>query len=374
MSRIIDLAEHSGAYAARLLAETGHDVIRIEPPSGGALRRLGPYLGGKPGLETGSYHQFMNAGKRSLTLNFNSPACRRIFLDLVNSADAMIANLPLPIDEATLLKARPNLVLTKIEDGEPELCAVARSGLLAITGHPRQRPALLGGHVIYAAIGLHASVAMAAALYVLQQTGEGQVATVSARQCLQALAEQAMVTYTSTGKVTERRGYRGAVTAVSGAFPCADGYWMISVPHTPEGWVKFMDWVQDPVLMEDKSLLDEAERNAKKDLILDRLEEWSKKFKKAEIVAEAQRRHIPASPVSTAFDLAQDPQLIARGFLSETDHPLFGKMLFPVGAIASVLGRKLAPAPRLGEHSTEILEELGYTAADHQALLETMAM
>ena len=374
MSRIIDLTEHSRAYAARLLAETGHDVIRVEPPEGDSLRRLGPYLGGKPGLETGSYHQFMNAGKRSLTLNLKSPACRKIFLDLVKSADAMIANLPLPIDEEILLEARPNLVLVKIADGEPELCAVARSGLLAITGHPRQRPVLLGGHVIYAAIGLHVAVAAAAALYVLQQTAEGQVVSVSAQQCLQGLAEQAMVAYTSTGKVTERRGYRGAVTAVSGAFPCADGYWMISVPHTPEGWVKFMDWVQDPVLMEDKSLLDEAERNAKKDLILDRLEQWSKKFKKAEIVAEAQRRHIPASPVSTAFDLAQDPQLIARGFLTEIDHPLLGRILFPVGAIASVLGRKLAPAPGLGRHSAEILAELGYSAADHQALLETMAM
>ncbi|MGH7768606.1 MAG: CaiB/BaiF CoA transferase family protein [Candidatus Binatia bacterium] len=374
MSRILDLTEHSGAYAARLLAETGHDVIRIEPPEGDRLRRLGPYLGGKPGLETGSYHQFLNAGKRSLTLNLKSPACRKIFLDLVKSADAVLANLPLPVDEAVLLDARPNLVLVKIEDGEPELCAVARSGLLAITGHPRERPVLLGGHVVYAAIGLHVAVAAAAALYVLQQTGAGQVVSVSAQQCLQGLAEQAMVTYTSTGKVTERRGYRGAVTAVSGAFPCADGYWMVSVPHTPEGWVKFMDWVQDPVLMADTALLDEAERNAKKDLILDRLAEWSKKFKKAEIVTEAQRRHIPASPVSTAFDLAQDPQLVARGFLTEIDHPLFGKILFPVGAIASVLGRKLEPAPLLGQHSTEIFAELGYSAADHQALLETMAM
>jgi crotonobetainyl-CoA:carnitine CoA-transferase CaiB-like acyl-CoA transferase len=374
MSRIIDLTEHSGAYAARLLAETGHDVIRVEPPEGDRLRRLGPYLGGKPGLETGSYHQFLNAGKRSLTLNLESPACRKIFLDLVKSADAVLANLPLPVDEAVLLEARPDLVLVTIEDGEPELCAVARSGLLAITGHPRERPVLLGGHVVYAAIGLHVAVAAAAALYVLQQTGAGQVVSVSAQQCLQGLAEQAMVAYTSTGKVTERHGYRGAITAVSGAFPCADGYWMVSVPHTPEGWVKFMDWVQDPVLMAETALSDEAERNAKKDLILDRLAEWSKKFKKAEIVAEAQRRHIPASPVSTAFDLAQDPQLIARGFLTEVDHPLFGKILFPAGAIASVLGRKLEPAPGLGQHSAEILAELGYSAADHQALVETMAM
>jgi crotonobetainyl-CoA:carnitine CoA-transferase CaiB-like acyl-CoA transferase len=60
--------------------------------------------------------------------------------------------------------------------------------------------------------------------------------------------------------------------------------------------------------------------------------------------------------------------------LTEIDHPIFGKILFPVGAIASVLGRKLDPAPRLGEHSAAILAELGYSTADHQALVETMAM
>jgi crotonobetainyl-CoA:carnitine CoA-transferase CaiB-like acyl-CoA transferase len=374
MARIIDLTTHSAVYATRLLAETGHEVIRVEHPQGDELRRLGPYLGDTPNLENGAYHQFFNAGKKSLTLSLDSPACRRALIGLARTADAVVASTPLPLEERELLEANSRLVLTRVEDGAPELCAFARSGLLAITGHPRGRPALLGGHVIYAATGLHVAVATAAALHVRQRTGHGQLVTVSVRECLEALAEQAMVTYTSTGKVTERRGYRGAVTAISGAFPCSDGYWMVSVPHTPEGWAKFMDWVQDPVLMADTALADEAERSAKKDMVLDRLEQWSKRFKKDDVVTEAQRRHIPASPVATPLDLARDPQLLARGFLTEIEHPQFGRVNFPRGAIATVRGTQLKPAPLLGQHNAEILTELGYSQAEYQALFESGVM
>jgi crotonobetainyl-CoA:carnitine CoA-transferase CaiB-like acyl-CoA transferase len=232
----------------------------------------------------------------------------------------------------------------------------------------------LGGHAIYAAIGLYVAVATSAALFVLEQTGDGQVVNVSAKDCLESLFEQAMVTYTTTGQRTERRGYRGAVTAVSGGFPCADGYSMFSIPHTPEGWTRFMEWVQDPVLMADSSLVEEAERYEKRDLILDRLETWSQRFPRMDIVAEAQRRHIPASPVQTVLDLVDDPQLHARGFFAEIDHPLFGAVMFPRGAIANTLEKPLNLAPTLGQHNQEILTELGYGDAEQQVLFETGAL
>ena len=374
MSRVIDLTGHSAVYATRLLAESGHDVVRVEPPQGDDLRRLGPFLGDKVDLELGAYHQFLNAGKKSLTLNLNSSSARRVFLELVARSDVLIANVPLSFEEKELLEANPRLVFTQVFDDEPELCAFARSGLLSITGHPGQRPTLLGGHAIYAAIGLYAAVATSAALFFLAQTGEGQVVNVSAKDCLESLFEQAMVTYTSTGQPTERRGYRGAVTAVSGGFPCSDGYSMFSIPHTPEGWTHFMEWVQDPVLMADSSLVEEAERYEKRDFILDRLETWSQRFAKMDIVAEAQRRHIPASPVSTVLDLVADPQLQARGFLSEIDHPLFGRTMFPRGAMATILEKPVNLAPTLGQHNQEILSELGYSETEQQILVEIGAL
>ena len=146
---------------------------------------------------------------------------------------------------------------------------------------------------------------------------------------------------------------------------------MVSLSSSAENWNRFMDWIQDPILAADESLADEAERSAKQDMVLDRIEQWVRTRKKDDLVVESQRRHIPSAPVTTPFDLAHDPQLIDRGFLRETDHPEFGRILFPSGAIASLLHNQLAPAPRLGEHNAEILQALGFTPAERQALLES---
>lgn len=371
MARIIDLTTHAAVYAARLFAEVGHDVIRVEAPTGDDVRRLGPYLGDREDLEHGVYHQFLNAGKKSVGLDVASSAGKQVLRDLCQVADVVIGMDPLPMDADELVSANPRLVVTLVSDGEPEICAYARSGLLSITGHPGQRPVLMGGHVFYAATGGFVAVATAAALFVAEQTGHGDVVRVSLAECLQSLFEQGMVTYASTGRGTERRGYRGAVTAVSGAFPTQDGYSMFSIPSNPQGWRGFMEWVQDPVLMEDESLVEEAERQARKDFILDRLETWSGGFQKEDIVTEAQRRHIPASPVATPLDLAHDPQLIHRGFLREIDHPDLGRMLFPIGAMATIRGSAPGLAPKLGEHTTEVLADLGYSATERQALIES---
>jgi crotonobetainyl-CoA:carnitine CoA-transferase CaiB-like acyl-CoA transferase len=371
MPRVVDLTSFSAIYATRLLAEVGYEVVRVEPRAGDAVRRMGPFLGEKQDLEHGAYHQFLNAGKKSLALDTRSSSGQRVLTELCRTADAIIVNTPLPIDETLLRDAAPDAVITIVADGEPDICEYARSGLLSITGHPGQRPVLMGGRVYYAATGLYVSVATAAALLVKQQAGLGQTVRVSVGEALTSLYEQAMVTYQSTGRSTERRGYRGAVSAVSGAFPCEDGYWMVSLSSSAENWNRFMDWMQDPVLAEETSLADEAERNAKRDWILDRIELWAKQFKKDDLVVESQRRHIPSAPVTTPLDLAHDPQLIARGFLQEVDHPEFGKVLFPAGAIASLRGGKVALAPTLGQHTEEILSELGYTPAARRALLES---
>src|SRR5581483_6114789 len=249
MARVIDLTNLSGIYATRLLAEVGHDVIRVEPRSGDAIRRMGPYLKEKQDLEHGAFHQFLNAGKRSLALDTSTTAGRWILDRLIGTADVVVANSPLPFDENAITKANPKLVLTAVvDDSDPDICAYARSGLLSITGHPGQRPTLMGGRVYYAATGAYIGVATAAAILVAQETGQEQTVRVSIMECLESLFEQAMVTYASTGKSTERRGFRGAVSAVSGAFPCADGYWMVSLSSSAENWNRFMNWMQDPVL------------------------------------------------------------------------------------------------------------------------------
>jgi len=352
--RVIDLTSLSGAYAARLFAESGHEVIRIERPAGDEVRRLPPFLRGREDLEHGAYHQFLNAHKKSVTMDLDSSGDRKRFLDLLSQVDVFVANDPLPVDEETCLKANPKLVLTKIVDDAPELCAVARSGLMSLTGHPDRAPVILGGHVPYLAVGIYAAVATAAALLARNIAGRGLLATVSVRDALASFVEQAMVDYCFSGTITERRGSRGEITAVSGAMPCKDGHWVISQIHRPGRWSKFVEWVQDPELSADPLLAEEANQHKHRDFIMQRLDTWAKRFTKSELVEQAQRLHFPASPVSTPLDLIGDPQLLARGFLSEMDHPEFGKINFPHGAVAGIFGNRMSPAPKLGEHNEEI--------------------
>lgn len=370
--RIIDLGYLAGAYATRLLAESGHDVIRIDSPGGDAVRRTGPFLGDASDLEHGCFHHFLNAGKRSLSLDLDSAAGWRLFLELVHTADAVVTSRRLPMDEDP--PPRADLVWTDIEEAEDELCAYARSGLLSLTGHRDGRPTLMGGHIVYLATGIQAAVATAAALHVLQSTGRGQHVRVAMHDCLETFVEQAMVEYTFSGTRTERRGNRGTITAVSGALPCKDGHWVVSQINRPGRWEKFVEWIQDPELMADPSLASDDAQREKKDFIMDRVLAWSKQFTKSEIVEEGQRRRFPSSPVSTPLDLARDPQLTARGYLDEAEDPRFGRIPFPRGAVARVREQYMAPAPTLGQHNAEILAELGYSEPDQRALVEAGAL
>jgi formyl-CoA transferase len=371
MAVILDFTRLCGIYGTRLLAEAGHRLIRIEPFAPDEVRRLSPFLGGETDAESSAYHQFLNAGKESVVLDVADAEGRGVLRALVRSADCAIVTGPFAYEPKWFLHTNPRIVVVTVDDVPNEICAYARCGLLSLTGHPGQRPVMLGGHAVLSVIGLYVAVAASAGLMAAQQSHAGQHIEVSARQCMESLGEQARLAYHTTGKAPDRRGYRGAITAVSGAFPCADGYWMISVPNGPQGWARLMNWVDDPELKADPSLADEFERQLKRDFILDRVSAWSRQHKKDELVTQAQERHIPASPVATVLDLAQDPQLIARGFLREIDHPQFGRIRFPVGATASRLGTELTPAPRLGQHTQSVLTELGYSKREVQALRES---
>jgi len=232
----------------------------------------------------------------------------------------------------------------------------------------------LGGDLAALATGIYVAVATAAALLSAMGNSKGLIVTVSLREALESFVEQAMVEYCFSGVVTERRGSKGAITAISGALPCKEGHWVISQIHRPGRWAKFVDWVKDPELAADPSLAEEENQIKRRDFILDHVLQWASRHSKHELVEEAQKRHFPASPVSTTLDLIDDPQLIARGFLTEIEHRQFGRIMYPQGSLASMRRTQLNPAPRLGEHNGAILAQLGYSAADQRSLVAAGAV
>lgn len=370
MALILDLTGEAGAYGARLLAEMGHEVIRVEPPDGDALRGMAPQIGGLPGTEGSAFHQYLNAGKQSFTPRLDTAQGKRLFLDLVARADAVVASLPLPVAEKEILSARPDLALVCLDDDAPEICAWAQSGLMTITGVPESAPLLMGGHIPNAAIGTYVAMAAESALLARAATGEGQIVDVSAQQCLNSLCEQVAIEYETTGEIMPRRGARGGITAIAGALPCADGHWMVCVPPSQDGWTNFAQLVGDPMFLDDASLQQEAMRREKRDEILDRVAAWSANALRDKLVVDSQEHHVPASPVTTPLDLVGDAGLRERGFLKEINHPQLGAMLMPAGAIAQLRGGVPAASPRLGEHNEAVLARLGIADADRAALLQ----
>jgi CoA:oxalate CoA-transferase len=362
MARILDLTGPAGAYGTRLLAELGHDVVRIESPTGDSLRALPPHIGGATGSETGAFHQFMNAGKRSVALDLATQQGLGVLLALAAKADAVVASSSLAIDTAALSGTNPSLIVVRLDDSQPELIAFARSGLLSITGQPDGTPAVLGGHLALSAVGVYVALATISALFGRGDGDAGQVVDVSATQALATLAEQVWNEYGNTGEILERLGSQGGNTALAGALATSDGYWMVSVPRDPKGWENFKKLVPHPAFTDDPSLDEWPARRKRKSEVLDYIAEWSRTQKRDEIVAKAQDLGFPCAPVTSPLDLTRDPQLLARGFLRTVEHPDFGKISFPLGALANVWDRTLAFAPKLGADTAAVLSELGSDA------------
>ncbi|HTN72668.1 MAG TPA: CoA transferase, partial [Methylomirabilota bacterium] len=118
MARVLDITGLAGAYATRLFAEQGHEVIRIESPEGNSLRRLPPFLADKQDLEHGAYHQFLDASKKSFALNLDSSSGQKLFLELASQSDVLVTDGFLPVGDRLLFAANPKLVVTKIQDQE----------------------------------------------------------------------------------------------------------------------------------------------------------------------------------------------------------------------------------------------------------------
>src|SRR5262245_45172374 len=174
MAFIIDLSRLSAAYGPRLLAEAGHRLIRVEPAAGDDVRRAGPFLKHQVDAEHGAYHQFLNAGKESITLNPQSTEGVEVLRALTCKADCVIVTQPFAFDANWFVNANPGIAVVEVDDVANEICAYARSGLLSLTGHPHLAPVLLGGHAVLSVIGAYVAVAAASALMSAQISGRGQ--------------------------------------------------------------------------------------------------------------------------------------------------------------------------------------------------------
>ena len=356
MALIVDMTGPCAAYGGRLLAEQGHRVVRLEPTAGDAVRRedlRANCHNFRPSLEAGPMHRHFNAGKLSLALDAENPDSKTAALQFIRTADAAMVGGEALVGFRQIKEYCSDVPCVTVIDEAPEGVLLAESGLLSLTGHPGSPPAGLGGHATYSAIGTYVAIT-AASLILMRGVGPTTDAQVSARQALETLVEQAAIQFLDEGVIAEREGLRGAITAVSGIFEAADGYWAMSLPPSEPAWRSFLDWLDEPEALSNEDFADEAERFARREEIHAVLEVWSKRRTKRDIVATAQALGLPATEVTDPEEIAKDPQLQYRRYFADV-----GGVPIPRGTCSHP---DFTPrAPLLGEHSAALLSELGYS-------------
>jgi crotonobetainyl-CoA:carnitine CoA-transferase CaiB-like acyl-CoA transferase len=366
----------SGAYCAKLMADLGAEVIKIEAPgTGDGARRKPPFLKDEAHPEKSGLFLYINTSKLGITLDPAKARGKEIFESLAGGADILIEDhAPGDLEKmglgySALKKINPALImmaLTPFGQGGPfrdfkayQLNISHMSGqgyLLPLIARNLERPPVkAGGNCGNYDPGLVASIAVLAALLWRGKTGRGQYIDVSKLEALMSMQRVESVTFPNNG-VNMSRVALARRNTPDGVLPCKDGYVVLVLPEEHQ-WRNFMKLMGDPPWSREPWCQNRAERSRNADRIRAHILEWMKDKTKEEIFREGQALSVPVAPANTARDVVESPQFNAREFFVETEHPVTGKIdKFPAAPyrFSKTPWTVARPAPRLGEHNEEI--------------------
>ncbi|MGQ9573328.1 MAG: CaiB/BaiF CoA transferase family protein [Dehalococcoidia bacterium] len=369
----------SGPYCAKLLADMGAEVIKIEQPQmGDPARRRGPFPNDIPHPEKSGLFLYLNTNKLGITLNPHTASGRDIFLRLAEQADILIEDQPpgemakLGLDYASLSALNPGLIITSItpfgQSGPYRDYKAYHLNIYHASGNsafvyvppevgPKPPPVVAGGEVGEYDSGLAAAVATLAALLARPAVGEGQHIDISKFEALMALERVEICRFANDPNPPPRPGM------VGGLVPCQDGHIVITIPQDHQ-WEALVNLMGNPAWAQDEKCRDEFARIKYRDEIQPRLEEWMSHHPKEELYHECQRFGVPAGPVLTSAEVVNWQQTRERGFFASLDHPQAGRLEYPTAAyrMSETPWRGERAAPLLGEHNEQIYcGRLGYS-------------
>lgn len=386
--RAIDLSQGiAGPYCTKLLADLGAEVIKIEPPDGDYTRRLGPFPGGVPDADRAGLFVHLNGNKKSLTLDIETQSGRVLLRKLLAQADVLVENgapghmASLGLAYEDLKGELPRLVycsITPFGQTGPysgfqgnSLTCMALSGLMYITGEPDKAPLCTDGEPGEYFAALHAWVATLAALEQREQTGEGQYIDVSMLEALGCADEYNTAMYSYQGAIRKRYYSRHHIpTYPSEIFPCRDGY--IVVIGGATGFPLMMAIVLEQPELENNPLFQNPWLRV---LQWQKFEEILRPYLAEhdweDVLTRAQELRVPFAAVMDTRMLFESEHLRERGFFQEIDQPGICKL--PIAAEPFKMSEtplRYGPSPRLGEHTQEVLKDIGYEDEDQVILRE----
>ena len=366
----------SGAYCAKLLADLGAEVIKIEPPEGDPARNRGPFPDHKPDPEKSGLFIYLNTNKYGITLDCEKPGSREIFFKLVGQADILVQTFPparlsgLGLTYEILAKENPRLIMVSLTPyGQTgpyrdyrartlNVCQVSGASSIMQTGALEREPVKNAGLSDDFDCGQNAAVAALGTVLSREKTGRGAHLDISMQEALMSLGRVDTLRFANEGGVM-RRDLRGVV--VGGMMETSDGYLnLVAIQENQwEGLVKLMG---DPEWSRDEICKDEMSRAWYADDINTKVQAWMKPQKKEEMYHRGQALGVPVTPIYDPREVVNSPQTAAREFIVEVEHPEIGKLRMPQSSsrFSETPWRFRRPAPRLGEHNRFIyVERLG---------------
>ena len=379
----------AGPYCCKLFAIYGADVIKIEEPGvGDGARRLRPFAGDDPHPEKSGVFLYLNTNKRGITLNLKTDRGKEIFKELVKTADVVVESFrpgvmdKLGLGYERLQKINPRLVMTSISNfGQygpyrdyalSELTLNAVSGFMASCGIPTREPLKRGENAEQYQAGLTAFVATLGALFVSRFQGVGQCVDVSLMETMLGSNDNGgrdKASYVYSGGLLDRVDPRTSAHSIMPdcILPCRDGY--VQFRAQPQWWPRYLDMLAGG----DKERREELEKQFPNLYDITKMDEslavclaWIAERTKQEAMEEAQRYRVPCMKVSTPEDLVEDKHFQAVGYWVELEHPAAGKFLYPgpPSKLKACPAQITRPAPLLGQHTEEVLGEVGYSKDD----------
>jgi CoA:oxalate CoA-transferase len=381
--RVIDLTHMlAGPYSSWLLGALGADVVKVEMPGRGDFtRRLAPFLG-----DESIYFMSLNRNKRSIELNLKHEGGREAFERLVESADVLLENnrpgvmARLGLDYASLSARNPRLVYASVSglgqtgpySERPAYDAVvqAMAGTMSITGEEGRGPVRVGASIGDIGAGLFATIGILAALNERGRTGKGAYVDVAMLDAQLAILENAVARYLNTGEVPRRIGSRHPLIAPFQAFPTRD-HPIVICCDTEAQWERLCQVIGCDELIGRPPFEDgnsRAQHHAELEPLLVRAlasrgrDEW---------LAALEAAAVPAGPINSIADVVADPHVQARGMIARLARGAF--VAQPIHMSTHATFPERAP-PALGQHTREVLTEVGYTSDQIDRLARTGAI
>jgi len=384
--RVLDLSRvRAGPTCVKQLADFGADVIKIESPPGVDANE------GMGGPRNGPDFQNLHRNKRSMTLNLKLPEGREVFTRLARRADVVVENYRpdvkyrLGIDYDALKAINPKIILASIsgfgQDGpyleRPGFDQIAQgmSGLMSVTGHPGQGPMRTGAAIADVSAGLYAALGILTALLEREASGQGQWVQSSLLMSGIALLDFQAARYLMDGEVPPQVGNDHPTSMPTSAYTTADGY--INIGASGEGmWKRLCPAVGRPELLARPEFEGGANRAKNRKALNAELNSALSVKKSEEWISILNAAGVPCGPIYSMDQVFADPQVQHLHAAATVKHPVLGE----IRVVNQAVGLSRTPAtmasatPEIGQHTDEVLAEVGYSAADIAALRKNKAI